>query len=117
MLLGLTWMPKSDIFAETDTWFGVMLLGAFATTFPPLNGAAPPLGLAVGVNTMVTVAVEPDCSDWILQDTLVEVEPPPQVPEVALAETKVRGIAVVDGLMSSVTVMFEAKSGPLLVRM
>ncbi len=108
-------MAKSDIFAETEAWFGVMLLGEFATTLPPLKVAAPPSALGVGVNTIVTVAVEPDWSDWILQETLVEVEPPLQVPEVALAETKVTGTTVVLGLMSSVTVMFVARSGPLLV--
>ena len=69
----------------------------------------------MGVNTIVTVAVEPDCSDWILHDMLVRGRTAAAGPEVALAETKVTGTTVVVGLMSSVTMMFVARSGPLLV--
>jgi hypothetical protein len=108
-------MLKSDIWAATEVCVGATLFAALARTAPPLKVAAFPLLLAVGVNTIVIVAVDPDCNCGIVQETLVEIEPPEHCPEVALAETKVRGTIVVVGLRSSVTVMVFAGSGPLLV--
>ncbi len=77
---------------------------------------APPLKLpaVVGVRTMVTVAVEPDCSDVIVQTAvLFPVAVWLQLPDVAVAEFKVTGTPV--ALRLSVTVMFVARSGPLFV--
>ena len=64
---------------------------------------------------IVTVAVEPDCSELMVQLTLVPLAPPPQVPDVAVAESNVTGTPVDASEMSSVTTTPVAKSGPLLV--
>ena len=59
--------------------------------------------------------MEPACNEGRLQLMVKLVEAPPQVPAVALAETKVSGTLVTDGLRLSSNVMLVARSGPLLV--
>jgi hypothetical protein len=93
-----------------------MLPGPITCTEPPLKKACVPALFGVGVTTIVTVAVEPDCSEGRLQLTMEFVEPPPpQVPAVVLAETNVNGTIVFAGLRLSNNVMLVAKSGPVLV--
>jgi len=105
---------KSDMFAETEVWAYTMLPGPIACTVPPLNDACAPVLLAVGVNTIVTVAVEPAWSVGRLQlMTVLVVETPLQVPPMMLAVTGVRGTPV--ALKLSVIVIPLARSGPLLV--
>lgn len=94
-----------------------MLPGPITCTVPPLKlPPSLPLLLAVGVTTIVMVAVDPDCSDIGPQLT-----PPPvelllvQLPELMLAELNVTGTIVAAELRSSVTVIPLAKSGPLFV--
>jgi len=66
-----------------------MFPGAIACTVPPLKFTGEfPLLLAVGVAVMVTVAVDPDCSEIGPQLMLVlEEVPAPHVPELMLALT------------------------------
>src|SRR5579863_9541191 len=116
-LFGLTARLKSDIWAETDVWAGVMLSGEETETVPPLKIAVPPVLFGVGVSTIVTVAVEPDCNEGIVHEALIPVVPAQILPAVTLALSKVTGTEVVDVLMSSLTVMLLTRSGPWFVMM
>ena len=72
-----------------------MLPNPETCTVPPLNDSGElPLEFGVGVTTIVTVAVDPDCRDGRLQLTIAFVVTPPHVPELMLAETKVNGTPV-----------------------
>lgn len=106
---------KSDICAGTEVCARTMLPAPVTCTEPPLKEPAVPLLFGVGDTTMVIVAVEPDCSEGKLQLTIALVDPPPQVPALVLADTKVSGTPVIKGLRLSKSVMLLAKSGPLLV--
>src|SRR5215472_4035925 len=110
-------MLKSDITAGTEVCARTMLPALMTCTVPPLKVAWLPLEFDVGVITMVTVAVEPACSEGRVQLTTELVETPPQVPELVLADTKVTGTPVIEGLRLSVSVRLVARSGPLLVTM
>src|SRR5579872_1861374 len=95
-----------------------MLPGPITCTVPPLKlpPSLPVLLLAVGVTTIVMVAVDPDCSDIGPQLTLPLVELLlVQLPELMLAELNVSGTIVAAELRSSVTVIPLARSGPLFV--
>src|SRR5271163_3519183 len=85
---------KSDMVADTDVCAGVILFAPDAVTVPPLNVADPPFGLAVGVSTIVMIAVEPEFRDAMLQLTVELLAPPLQVPALAVAETKLTGMMV-----------------------
>jgi hypothetical protein len=97
-----------------------------ACTVPPLKAAPEvfaqvvlfvlPVDVGVGLTTIVTVAVDPDCREIGPQLTPPPVElAPVHVPEVMLAETKVSGTIVAAALRLSVTVIPLARSGPLFV--
>src|SRR5579863_3465636 len=101
--------------AETDVWASTMLPGPITCTVPPLNKTCPPVLVDVGVAVIVTVAVEPDCSEGRLQLTTGFVDAPPHVPELTLAVTLVKATFVTVWLILAVMVMLLAKSGPLLV--
>jgi hypothetical protein len=90
-----------------------MLLGPVTCTLPPLNCAEFPLALAVGVRTIVIVAVEPACKVPTVQTTEVAEELPLHVPALVLAETNVTGQPA--AVKSSVILMLVAGSGPLFV--
>ena len=94
-----------------------MLPGAMACTVPPLkNSGDAPLLSAVGVAVMVTVAVDPDCSEIGPQLKLVLADPPLlQVPVLMLPEILVSGTWVTEGLKLPVITMLLAGSGPLFV--
>jgi hypothetical protein len=75
-----------------------------------------PLLFAVGVAVIVTVAVDPDCSEIGPQLMPVLDDPPlPHVPEVMLAEMLVSGTPVTSVPRFAVITMLLARSGPLLV--
>ena len=88
-LLGVTPMPKSDILAGTDVCASTIFPGAIACTVPPLKFTGKfPVLLAVGVAVMVTVAVDPDCSEIGPQlMPVLEEFPAPHVPELMVALT------------------------------
>src|SRR5271168_5353921 len=110
-------MLKSDICAPISSVGVVMPFCALALTAPPLKFADPPVLKGVGVRTMVMVAVEFACKVGMVQVTVAPVEPPLQGgEEVEAPETKVTGTNVIVELMSSVTVILVATSGPLLVK-
>ena len=117
-LLGLTTMLKSVICAGTDVCASTMLPGPIACTVPPLkNTGEVPLRFAVGVAVIVSVAVDPDCSEIGPQLMLGFVEPLPlHVPApFRVPETLLSCALVVDALKSAVTTMLLARSGPLFV--
>jgi len=99
--------------APTDVWNSRMLPGAINCTVPPLKNWESPEALPVGVTTIVTVAVDPAWREGKLQLTMAFVETPPQVPELTLAETNVRGTPVTLEFKLSIRVMLFARSGPL----
>src|ERR1700682_6549078 len=110
--LGFTLSVKSVAFTATmDELFvgtGSVLLAADTLTAPPLK--LPPV---VGVTTMVTVAVDPDCNEFIVHTAVLPVAVWLQLPDVAVAELNVTGMPLAPRL--SVIVMFVARSGPLFV--
>jgi hypothetical protein len=88
-----------------------------ACTVPPLKGTAEFAPLAVGVAVMVSVEVEPDCSEIGPQLILGFVDPLPlQVPApFRLPETFVSCTCVTERLKFAVITMPDARSGPLFV--
>src|SRR5438445_13365652 len=108
--LGLMSTVKSEAVAGTVTELfpgtGSLLLAEDTVPAPLLTRRA-----GVGTRSIVTVAVEPDCSGAMAQTRVV-------LPEVWLqpeVDLKVTGTIVAAGLRSAVTVMLVATSGPLLV--
>ena len=117
-LLGVTIILKSVICAETDVCASTILPGAMACTVPPLkNTGDVPLLFAVGVAVMVSVAVDPDCSEIGPQLMLGLMEPLPlQVPApLRLPVTFESCTPVAERLISAVITMLLARSGPLFV--
>jgi len=114
---GVTCMLKSVISADTDVCASTIFPCASACTVPPLkNTGELPLVLAVGVAVIVTVAVDPDCSEIGPQLMLLFAEPAaPQVPELMLALTLVMGTPVTCELRLAVITIPFARSGPLFV--
>src|SRR5579864_8300913 len=108
---GLTVILKSVIFAETDVCASTMLPGAMAWIVPPLKNRDVPLLFAVGVAVMVSVAVDPDCSEIGPQLMLGFVEPLPlQTPApFRLPVTFVSCTPVAERLMSAVITMLLAR--------
>src|SRR5579862_9264774 len=107
-------MLKSDIVAGTKVCARMLFPGPSTCTEPPLNDSGD-VPFWFGITTTVTVAVEPDCKEGIVQLITALVDTPPQVPAVVLAETKVKGTNVYWELKLSVSVTLVARSGPLFV--
>src|ERR1700758_1450276 len=89
--LGLTVMLKSLIRAGTDVCASTMLSGEIACTVPPLKAVGFVELTEPGVRVMVTVAVDPDCSETGPQLMLVADPPAPHVPELMVALTLLTG--------------------------